>query len=324
MTFTRRSFLSAGAALAASSAFHLPASAQTGVTRIVVGFTAGTTPDVLGRRVAEHLAKGHTRAAVVDNRAGAGGQLAVAAVKEAAADGSTILLTPMSMLGVYPHTYDKLPYDPVADLAPVSTAVSFDYGIGVGPSVPESVKTIPDLIAWYKANPDQATMASPATGSTLHFVTVMLGRAGGVDIRHVGYRGSTPAIQDMLGGVIPALCTPLGTFLNQPKLRVLATCGAKRSPFTPDVPTLAEQGFADIVYDEWYGFFLPAKASPDVVKRLNGALHEALADPAILETLATFGMEAAPSTPEQLAQALKVDLERWGPIVRSIGFKANS
>ncbi len=274
--------------------------------------------------MADRLTQGYARAAIVDNRLGAGGQLAVTALKGVAPDGSNILLTPMSMLGVYPHTYRKLPYDPVGDLTPVSLGVTFDFAIGVGPAVPESVRTIPDLMAWFKANPSRASIGSPATGSTLHFTTVMLGRAAGVDITHVGNKGSGPAITDMLGGNLPALCTPLGSFINQPRLRVLATCGARRSRFMPDVPTLAEQGLRDVVYSEWYGFFLPARAQADAVRRLNAALREALAAPDIVQTLATFGMDATASSPEQLAALLQADLQRWGAIVKSIGFTADS
>lgn len=327
MSIQRRHFLASTAAAAASLAIPFDrAFAQSSIdmARIIVGFPAGSTPDVLARKVGERLAKGYAHAALVDNKPGAGGQLAVTTVKNAAPDGATILLTPMSILGVYPHTYKRLPYDSVADLAPVSMGVTYDYGIAVGPGVPESVKTINDLMAWYKANPNQANMGSPATGSTLHFVTVMLGRAAGVNVIHVGYKGSGPAMQDMLGGTLPAICAPLGTFLTQPKVRILATSGAKRSRFTPNVPTLAEQGFKDMVYDEWYGFFLPGKTSPSVVGKLNASLRSALADKDIVDTLATFGMEPAPSSPEQLAAALKADLNRWEPIVKSIGFSADT
>lgn len=325
MNFTRRQFL-AGTAAAAGAAIYPPAMAQSGLdmVRIFIGFPAGSTPDVLARKVGDRLSKGYARAVVVENRSGAGGQLALTAVKGTPADGSNILLTPMSMLGVYPYTYKKLPYDPVADFAPVSMGVTFDYGIAVGPAVPESVKNMSDLMAWFKANPARMNMGSPATGSALHFVTVMLGRAAGIDLTHVGYKGSGPAVTDMLGGNLPAFCSPLGTFLNQPKLRVLATSGSERSRFTPNVPTLAEQGFKDMIYREWYGFYLPAKASPEAVRGLNAALRDALGSRDIIDTLATFGMEAAPSTPEQLAAALQESQKRWGPIVKSIGFSADS
>lgn len=326
MSMNRRTFLASGAALAGSGMLAGTAFAQSelNIARIMVGFPPGTTPDVLARQVAERLSGDYARNVMVENRTGAGGQLAVTATTSSAPDGATMLLTAMSILGVYPHTYKTLPYDPVADLAPVSIGVTFDFGIGVGPAVPDSVRTVPDLMAWYKANPGQANMASPATGSTLHFVTQMLGRAAGVPITHVGYRGSAPALQDMLGGTLPAICTPLGTLLNQPRLRVLGTSGGKRSRFTPEVPTLAEQGYKDLVYDEWYGFFLPASASPAVVQRLNAALRAALTHPRVLESLATFGMESTPSSPEQHAAALKADLERWGSVVKSVGFTADS
>lgn len=326
LNINRRRFGALSASLAAGTLLR-PATGwaqSVDTARILVGFPAGSTPDVLARKVGDHLAKGYCRSAVVDNRTGAGGQLAVSATKSAAPDGSNILLTPMSMLGVYPHTYKRLPYDPMADLTPVSMGVTFDFAIGVGPGVPESVRNINDLMAWYKAHPDKASIGSPATGSTLHFTSVLLGRAAGVDITHVGYRGSGPAISDMLGGNLPALCSPLGSFLNQPKLRVLATCGANRSRFTPDVPTLAEQGLREVVYSEWYGFYLPAKASATTIGRLNTALREALALPDIVQTLATFGMESAASTPEQLAATLQTDIQRWGTIVKSIGFTADN
>lgn len=326
MSFNRRDFLAAGTAAAASIGFsgNTLAQAAPESVRLFVGFPGGTTPDVLARKVGDQLTKGYARAAIVDNRLGAGGQLAVVATKGAAADGSTVLLTPMSMLGVFPHTYKKLPYDPEADLTPVAMGATFEYGIAVGPAVPDSVKDIRDLIAWYKANPARANMASPSAGSTLHFVTVMLGRAAGVDITHIGYRGSPPAIADMLGGTMPALCAPLGSFFNQPKLRVVGTSGAKRSRFTPNVPTLVEQGFKDLVFEEWYGFFLPAKAPTDVVNRLNSALRSALAEKDVVDTLATFGLEPAPSSPEQLAAALRADHQKWRGIVKSIGFTADS
>ena len=326
MSFTRREILVAGTAAAASIALCRNALAQAApdMVRLFVGFPGGTTPDAHARKVGERLTKGYTRSANVENRLGAGGQLAVSAMKGAAADGSNVLLTPMSMLGVFPHTYKKLPYDPEADLTPVSMGATFEYGISVGPAVPDSVKDIRDLIAWFKANPTRANIASPSTGSTLHFVIVMLGRAAGVEITHIGYKGSSPAIADMLGGTMPALCAPLGTFFNQPKLRVVATSGAKRSRFTPNVPTLAEQGFKDLVFEEWYGFFLPAKASTDIVNRLNAALRSALAEKEVVDTLATFGLEPAPSSPEQLVAALRADDQKWRGIVKSIGFSADS
>lgn len=327
MTINRRALMGA---IACAGMGALPVRAQQDrfdTARVIHGFPAGTTPDVIARKVGDKLVGGYARSVVVESRTGAGGQLAVSAIKSAAPDGTNILLTPMSMLGVYPYTYKKLPYDPVADLTPVSMGAIFDYGIAVGPAVPESVKSIPDLMAWYKANPSRASIASSAAGSPLHFVGLMTGRAAGIELTHVAYRGTTPAIHDMLGGTMPALCGPLGTFLPlmaEGKIRVLASSGSKRSRFTPNVATLVEQGYKDLVFSEWYAFYVPAKTHPDIVRRLNGELQKALQSTDVIESLASFGMEAAPSSPDQLAVALKKELAIWGPIVKSIGFTADN
>ncbi|GLS14357.1 tripartite tricarboxylate transporter substrate-binding protein [Hydrogenophaga electricum] len=329
MTLNRRDFIGAtGAGLLWGA--HSAASAQAADTlRIFVGFPAGTTPDTLARKVGDKLVQlGLVRAVVVENRTGAGGQLGVVALKGAATDGTQLLLTPMSMLGVYPFTYKKLPYDPVADVSPVTMGASFDYGIAVGTAVPESVKDIPGLMAWYKANPDKANIGSPATGSTLHFTGVTLGKAAGVELTHVGYRGSPPAIQDLIGGSLPALVSPLGSFLSYmvpgSKLRVLASSGAQRSRFTPQLPTLVEQGFKNLAFNEWYGFYAPARTPDEMVRRVNAALHQALKAPEVVETLHSAGMESAPGTPADLTAALQRDMKTWGPIVKSIGFTADS
>lgn len=329
MSISRRVFLGGGAAalgtLAPAIAWSQAERMET--ARIINGFPPGTTPDVISRKVGDKIMGRYAKTVIVENRTGAGGQLAVSEVKKAVADGSSILLTPMSMLGVYPFTYKKLPYDPVADLAPVSMGSTFDYGIAVGPAVPESVKSIPELMEWYKANPSKANISSSAAGSPLHFVGLMMGRAAGVELTHVAYRGTPPAINDMLGGSMPALCGPLGTFLplmGAGKIRLLASSGAQRSRFTPHVATLAEQGYKDLVFSEWYGFYAPAKTPSDTIQRLNRELQQALLSKDVVDTLATVGMEAAPSTPEQLASTLKRDLATWGPIVKAIGFTAEN
>ncbi len=329
MSIPRRVFLGGGAAalgaLVPAAAWSQTERMET--ARIINGFPPGTTPDVISRKVGDKIMGRYAKTVIVENRTGAGGQLAVSEVKNAAADGSSILLTPMSMLGVYPFTYKKLPYDPVADLTPVSMGSSFDYGIAVGPAVPESVKSVPELMEWYKANPSKANISSSAAGSPLHFVGVMLGRAAGIELTHVAYRGTPPAINDMLGGSMPALCGPLGTFLplmGAGKIRLLASSGAQRSRFTPNVATLAEQGYKDLVFSEWYGFYAPAKTPAATIQRLNRELQQALLSKDVVDTLATVGMEAAPSTPEQLAATLKKDLATWGPIVKAIGFTAEN
>lgn len=291
--------------------------------RVVAGFAPGGTADIVSRRVADKLHPAYAKSAVVENKTGAGGQIAVQFVKTAAPDGATMLLTPMSMLGIYPHTYKKLPYDPVADLTPVSAAAIFDYGFAVGPMVPASVKNVPDFLAWCKANPMQANFGSPAAGSSPHFIGALLGRAGNVDLRHVAFRGTQPAVLDMVGGQIAAVSGPTGEFTQHVaagKCRLLSTSGPRRGKFTPNTPTLVEQGFKDLAFTEWFGFFLPARAPQEVVQRLNAAIHLALASREVIDGLAVSYLEVLPTSPAQLAAMLKTDTERWGPLVKAVGF----
>ena len=329
MTLKRRDLMgAAGATLLLGS--HNGAAAQAlDTARIYVGFPAGTPPDIMARKIGDKLVQGaYAKTVIVENRVGAGGQLGVVGVKGTPPDGTHILLTPMSMLGVYPFTYKKLPYDPVNDLTPVTLGVTVDIGIAVGPMVPESVKDIPGLMAWFKAHPDKSTIASTGPGSILHFTGITLGRAAGVELTHVGYKGAPQALQDMLGGVLPAMVATLGSFRTHmgpgSPIRLLATTGAQRSRFSPQVATLAEQGFKDFVYDEWLGFYLSAQAPSAVVRRLNAALHQALKAPDIVAFFSSLVMEATPGTPEELAAALQRDMKRWGPVVKSIGFTADS
>jgi tripartite-type tricarboxylate transporter receptor subunit TctC len=295
--------------------------------RVVTGFPPGGTSDTICRRVAAKLAPGYGKNVVVENRTGAGGQIAIQGVKTMAPDGTTLLQTPMSMLGIYPHIYKKLQYDPLADLTPASLGCTFDFGFAVGPAVPASVKSIPEFLAWCKANPAQANFGSPAAGSVPHFIGVLLGQSASVDLKHVPYRGTQPAILDMVGGQVQAVSGPIGEFTQHVaagKCRLLAATGAARSKFAPDTPTLTEQGLKDMVYSEWFGFYLPGKAAPDVVQRANAALRIALADKETVDGLAVMGLEAKSSSPAELAAMLKADTERWGPIVKAIGFTADS
>ena len=324
MTISRRHIVQSTSAAALLASIGQQAWAQVlDSTKIVAGFAPGGTADTVSRRVADKLHPGYAKSAVVENKTGAGGQIAVSFVKTAAPDGSTMLLTPMSMLGIYPHTYKKLPYDPVADLTPVSGAALFDYGFAVGPMVPASVQTVPEFLAWCKANPGQANFGSPAAGSSPHFIGALLGKAGNVDLRHVAFRGTQPAVLDMIGGQIAAVSGPTGEFAQQVaagKCRLLSTSGPKRGKFTPNTPTLQEQGFKDMAFTEWFGFFLPAKASPDVVTRLNAGIRAALGSPDLIDGLASLYLEPLPTSPAQLAGMLKTDTDLWRPLVRAVGF----
>ncbi len=328
MTLQRRHFVqsAAGAALLALGSRALAQAALDNV-KIITGFPPGGTSDTICRRVAAKLAPGYGRSVVVEHRTGAGGQIAIQGVRTMAPDGATLLQTPMSMLGIYPHIYRKLPYDPVADLSPVTLGCTFDFGFAVGPAVPATVKNIADFLAWCKANPHKANFGSPAAGSVPHFIGVLLGRTAGVDLKHVPYRGTQPAILEMIGGQLQAVSGPIGEFTQHVaagKCRLLAATGTARSRFAPDTPTMVEQGLRDMYFSEWFGFYLPGKAAPEVVQRANTALRAALADKETVDGLALMGLEAKSSTPAELAAMLDADTRRWGPIVKAIGFTAES
>jgi tripartite-type tricarboxylate transporter receptor subunit TctC len=329
MRISRRHLIhSAGAGtLLAALGERAFAQAQIETLKIITGFAAGGTSDTICRRVATRLSPDYARTAVVENRTGAGGQIAIQYVKGAPADGATLLQTPTSMLTIYPHIYKKLPYDPQTDLTPVSLGCVFDFGFAVGPAVPLGVKTVPEFLAWAKANPLGANFGSPAAGSTPHFVGALLGKSAGIELKHAAYRGTQPAMLDLLGGQISAVSGPIGDItqhLPTGKVRILGVSGAKRSRFAPDVPTLTEQGLKDMAYSEWFAFFLPPKTPQDVVARLNAALKTALASKDVVDGLNGFGLEALSSTPAELSALIKKDTAMWGPIVKSIGFTADA
>jgi tripartite-type tricarboxylate transporter receptor subunit TctC len=298
------------------------------VVRIITGFPPGGTSDTLSRRVAEALKGGsYARVAVVENKTGAGGQIAVQAMKGAPTDGSVILQTPASMLVIYPHIYRKLAYDPFVDVTAITMACTFDFAWAVGPAVPVAVRTVPEFLAWCKANPAEANFGSPAAGSVPHFIGVLLGQSAGIELKHVAYRGTQPAIQDLVAGQIQAVSGPVGEFLQQAaagKIRILGVSGKTRSRFAPNVPTYIEQGLKDMFFSEWFGFFAPGGTSAPVIMNANIALRAALARKDVVDGLAVMGLEARSSTPEALAERLKADHDNWGLIVRKIGFTADS
>lgn len=329
MHLSRRHLIRSASATALLAAIGQQASAQAQIEtlKIVTGFAAGGTSDNTCRRVGARLTGGYAKTVVVENRTGAGGQIAIQYVKGQPADGTVLLQSPTSMFTIYPHIFKKLPYDPLADVTPVSLACVFDFGFAVGPLVPASVKSLADFVAWAKANPSLANYGSPAAGSTPHFVGALLGIKAGIDLKHAAYRGTQPAMQDLLGGQIAAVSGPIGDItqhLASGKVRILATSGAKRNRFAPDVPTFAEQGYPDLTHSEWFAFWLPPKTDGALVTRMNAALREALASKEVIDGLAVFGLEALSSSPAELAALLKADTAKWAPIVKTIGFSADA
>ncbi|HSV51973.1 MAG TPA: Bug family tripartite tricarboxylate transporter substrate binding protein [Burkholderiaceae bacterium] len=328
---TRRQFVqSAGAAAALAALAPFAAFAQTlEQVKILYGFPPGSAGDSVARRVGEKLAgSGYTKnAAVVENKPGAGGRIALESLKAAAADGSTLALSPFSCTSIYPHIYSKLSYDPVKDFVPVSIGAVMHHGLAVGPLVPAGVKTVKDYLAWAKANPKDASYGSPAAGSTPHFIGALLGLNNGVELKHIPYRGSIPGVTDVVGGQIASMVTPSGDFIanhKAGKLRLLATSGRQRSPFSPEVPTFAEQGFPELTTEEWFGFYAPARTPQTVVAAANAAINAAIKDKSVVDSLAVVGLIAQASSADEMARSQKAEFERWGPLVKKIGFTAES
>lgn len=331
---TRRQFTRQAAGLAASaaafSAFPLAAFAQAfEQAKIINGFPAGGTADATSRRIGEKMGGSaySKNAAVIENRPGAGGRIACEVVKNAAPDGSTLLLTPFSCMSIYPHIYKNLSYDPFKDFAPISIAAVMTHALSVGPMVPASVKTVKDYLVWAKANPNLASYGSPAAGSTPHFLAALLGLNQKVDLKHVPYRGSLPAIADMIGGQLASASTPTGDALanhRAGKIRILATSGAQRTPFTPDVPTYAEQGFPELTTEEWFGFYAPSRTPANVIANANAAINAALKEKTVIDSLALMGLVPRGSSPAEMDKSQKEENVRWGPLVKQIGFTADS
>ena len=302
--------------------------ARPATVRLLVGFAAGGTSDTLARRIAERMRDDYADNVLVENRTGAGGQLAVAALRQAAADGSTLLLTPASMLVVYPYTYTSLPYRPLEDVLPVSVAASFPFGFGVGPRVPATVTDVQGFLDWARRNPAAANVASPGAGSMPHLIIALLAKAAGIELEHIAYRGSAPALQELQGGHVAAMSSPVGDYLSHLKsgrLRLLAVSGTARSAFAPAVATYAEQGFPELNMREWFGVFLPGGAGEALANQAYAALRRALAAPELHEAMAQLGMSIEPSaSPKDFARRLRAEYEAWGGWVKRVGFTAQS
>jgi len=330
--WNRRDVLRGGLGLSAvGGGLTLPGLAQAqpallnGNATIVSGFPAGGMGDNVARPIAEKLRGRYANAVLADNRTGAGGRIAVEYVKRAAPDGLTILQIPSSPMVLYPHIYKKLNYDPLVDFVPVTSAVTYAFSFTAGPGVPAEVKTVADYIKWARANPKQANYGIPAAGSALHFAGMLLQRAAGIDMTAVAYRGGAPLLNDVLGGQVPVSFNVIGevmSYIKAGKLRSLGVTSAQRSPFLPDVPTLAEQGFKDIAIQEWLGWFVPARTPQDTVRQLNTQVREALQSPDYVAALAGFGLQPFHQTPEEFARVVKADFDRWAPLVRASGFTA--
>jgi tripartite-type tricarboxylate transporter receptor subunit TctC len=292
---------------------------------LVVGFPAGGATDLIARLLADRLRGTYAAAVMVENKPGAAARLAVESVKNAQPDGTQILFTPDFPLTVYPHSFRALSYDPLRDLVPVAPVSRSALTFVVGPAVPERVVALADYVTWCRANPEKAIFATTSAGGTPHFVGVMLASEAGVALTPVHYRGGAPALQDLIGGHVPASVNPIGETLSlsaSGNIRILAVTSAARSKFLPEVPTMRESGYA-VVTDSWVGAFVPARTPPEIVRALNAAIGNAVRSPEMVDSLARIGSEPRYERPDAFAETVRADLQRWGPVVKASGFVAD-
>jgi tripartite-type tricarboxylate transporter receptor subunit TctC len=311
------------AVLAAATALATRAHAEDRPLRIVLGYPAGASSDTITRLIADKMRVSLDRSVVVENKPGANGIVANLAVKTAAPDGNTLLMTPLANMVAFPHSYAKLDYDPFKDYAPVAHVAAFQIAFGVGADVP--AKTLAEYVALAKTGGRYANFASAAVGSLPHFFGLLFAKTAGLDLMHVPYKGTAQVLQALIAGEIPAAVLPiadLGTLAQSGKARILATAGAKRAPQYPDVPTFKESGY-DIEGAAWYALFAPAGTPKDIVEKIAAAAIDAVRQPDLRQKIEPLGLEATGYGPSELARIMKADDEKWGPVIRASGFKAD-
>lgn len=292
--------------------------------RVVVGFPAGVSIDVVTRIITEKMKDELKRTVIVDNRPGAGGRLAADVLKASTPDGNTVMITPIVVPVLAPMVFSKLNYNPEVDFAPVGKVCDFSFALAVPASLP--VKNLKEYAAWVKANPQQANFGSPAAGSLPHFFGVMIGAALNVDMTHVPFNGGAALQSAVLGGHAPAGIDVVMEWQQNAKsgkVNILATSGAQRSKVMPEVPTFKEQGFPEAVGQGWFAMYAPAKTPANAIDEINKALNKALAHPEVRERFAALGLEPAGGSPADLQKTMIDDTKRWAPIVKKSGFKAD-
>lgn len=285
--------------------------------RLLVPFAPGGGNDTVARAMAQQLTVSLGQPVVVDNKAGAGGVVGADLAAKAAPDGYTLFLGGVGSLSVNPHVMAKLPYDPFKDFSPIVLLASAPSVVAVNTSQP--FKTIQDMTAYAKANPNKLNYASNGNGSSAHVATVLYETMAGVDMAHIPYKGLAPAMTDLLSGQVQLMFSSMVAIVPQikaGKLRALAVTGAKRSPLLPDVPTLAESGLTGYEAGSWYGLLAPAGTSPDIIRRINLESVKALRQMAVRETLVSEGAEVAGGTPDDFARHIRVEYNRIGKMLK--------
>ena len=292
--------------------------------RIVVPFPPGGTTDILARAAAQKMTEAWKEQAVVDNRPGAGGNIGAELVAKSAPDGYTLLMGTVGTHAINPSLYARMPYDHVKDFAPVILVAAVPNVLVVHPSVPAS--SVAELIAYAKANPGRLNFASSGSGTSIHLAGELFKVMTGVQMAHVPYKGSAPAIADLVGGQVQLMFDNLPSALPQIKagrLRALAVTSAQRAPALPDLPTIAESGLPGYEASSWFGLLAPAGTPADVVAKVNGEVARWLATPEAKEKLLSQGANAAGGTPEDFVRHIAAETAKWQKVVRESGAKVD-
>jgi len=309
------------AALAASS-LHAQQNFPTHPVTLTVGFAPGGGTDTAARIVAKKLTENIGQSVIVENRAGAGGNIAAQQIATAPPDGYTIHLTSVGPMTVAPAMVKNLPYDPKKDIAPITMGMVFPNVFVIHPGVP--ARTIPEFVALAKAKPGQLNYGSSGIGGAGHLSGELFKQRAGIEMTHVPYKGGGPAMTDLLGGRIamyPSVPSTAQPHIDAGKLIAIATTGAKRTSLMPNVPTVAEQGYPGFEAVNWYAFVAPGKTPKEIIDYWNRELVKALNDPSVKSGLAKQGLEPQPGTPQELARYIDTETEKWGKVVRAADIK---
>jgi tripartite-type tricarboxylate transporter receptor subunit TctC len=293
--------------------------------KIVVAFPAGGPTDFVARVLADKLKGALGQSVIIENKPGANAAIGAESVAKSDPDGYTLFFTTAGAVVINPHMRANLPYDPIKDFAPITLVVNTMEVLVVKSDTP--MKSATDLVAFAKSRPDGIAMASTGVGSPPHLALELFKSSSGANVLHVPYRGAAPAVTDVVGGQVHAMFADLPVLMPQIKggtLRPIGVGSKRRASVLPDVPTLDEQGIKDVYADNWYALFAPAKTPAPVIARLNAAVNAVLKDPETARKLIEAGADPAAGTPEQLAEFLKSELERWGKVVKEKNIKEGS
>lgn len=304
-----------------ASVFSPAAQAQSGTVRVILGFAPGGSVDALARMVGDSITSATGRIAVVENKTGAGGRLAVDLVKSSAPDGDTLLVAPQGPMTLFTHVFkDKLNYDPAKDFSPITRLATADFALTIGPLVP--AKDLAGFRDWLRSAGNKAAFGSPGAGTLPHFIGISVAQQLGVPLTHVPYRGSAASMIDLAGGNLASAVSPVTEALElhkAGKVHIIATTGSVRSSFVPEVPTFKELGIP-LEVPLWFAVYGPAGIPGDAVQRLRSAIDKGFGTPDATQRLAKLGLVAAPMSPTDLEALRQRESAMWAPVVRASGF----